>query len=408
MEGHDFYPPWVFFLSAVLFALYAATLWNAPLLTRWDIGIGVFILLLACVGRPTTSVDFMHFLFDGHLWSALHLSPYAVLPVDLPPTVYSSPFLHVWWAAKLSPYGPLWQLAMAIINILSTDTLLLGIALLKLLNLVGLLITAKLLWLMTRHRGVVMAFVLNPIVLTHTLHTPHADLWIATAVLYAIHQRHHWSSLVSVVAGVMVKIHGVLFLPFFVRTQLWKKLLGSAIVIVAVVGALQLIAPFSVMEMLQASLWGSSSPSNNASLIYYLLPRSLSASTVFIVSLFCSTVIYGTILVLWYTKRISLLAALIATSTIVPLLLTGLIYPWHWLVTLTLAYCINTTIRPWVVVAVTLGGAVGPLPAPAVIAVVLGMLATYRYLRPRFAHVVQYADYATHSNTQDEPHHHRR
>jgi hypothetical protein len=390
----DFHPAWVFFVGAGLYTAYViciAARGQQPL-TRFH-----KVLLLITVGSallafPATSVDYMNYLFGGSLIHVQHISPYTVSASQLPATIFSQNFLDVWWSVNPSPYGPLWQLGMWFVNIVSANTILGGVIGIKIINLIGLLLCARFIHTLTRNNTLTMLFLMNPVVLENTIHSPHVDLWVAVGVLYALQHTETWHAGAGIAFGAMAKIHGAIFAPFFIHKQVVKKIVAGVVVTLTIVGALWLLAPFTLQQMLHANLLGSNSPSNDSPLTYLFFIGKNNPAGVFRTSLIVSGILYTGILALYYTKRLSRIDALFAAASLIPLFLTALIFPWHWLIVLTLAFVRNTKRVLWWVCTITIGGCMGELPAFAMVIAGGIALYAYRFVRPHLLDVLQYGD----------------
>jgi hypothetical protein len=132
--------------------------------------------------------------------------------------------------------------------------------------------------------------------------------------------------------------------------------------------------------------------SNDSPLTYLFFIGKNNPAGVFRTSLIVSGILYTGILALYYTKRLSRIDALFAAASLIPLFLTALIFPWHWLIVLTLAFVRNTKRVLWWVCTITIGGCMGELPAFAMVIAGGIALYAYRFVRPHLLDVLQYGD----------------
>lgn len=389
----DFQPAWAFFAISVIFVLFMATVVQKRL-GRFHLLIAGIVMISALLARPATSIDYMNYLFGGALIHTQHISPYAITASELPANQYSQHFLDIWWSQNPSPYGPAWQLCMWFVNILSFNTVVAGFFLVKLLNLLGVGLAAYALWKLTKNQTLVYLFVINPVILENTIHTPHVDLWVAVGVLYALLSANTWRAGASIGLGGLFKIHGLMFAPFFMQKYFWKKILAGTVVFSIVIGVLWLLAPFTTQEMLRSNLLGSTSPFQDCSLVYLFLAKANNPGLVMQVALAVSGVLYAIILTLYYTQRLSRINAMFAAACLVPVFLTALVFPWHWLIVFALAYARNTRATPWWIAALTIGASMGPLPSFIMIISAFIFWYVHRFVRPQIVSVLQYGSHA--------------
>jgi hypothetical protein len=333
----EFIPYWPYFLAGVVYVFVFLTVRNKNI-GKWHIWVAVFLLAISFFSYPSNCDDPFRYLFDGELIRVQHFSPYRILPVELPPDQYSKIFYHVWWAKDIySPYGPLWQLLMAAINFLSANTLWLGMAWLKLVDLVFLLACARLIAKKTKSAVWGWLFLINPVLIVNTVHSPHTDIFILFLLLAALGEEKLWSGSLTLAGSFFVKTHAIIFAPLWLAEKKDLKLIlkRSLILILAaaIVGLfLQFILKFGWREMITSSFGGRAAGSK-----YFLLKQlwpALSDRQVFSASLLSGGIVYAAAFLFYFFKKIDKWQAGFFIALIIPLLLTGLCYPWHFIIPL--------------------------------------------------------------------------
>ena len=310
-------------------------------LSRWLWLLLLAVMVLAIFSVPTTSYDTFRYLFDGKMIVSYHVSPYQVLPIDLPADQYSSYFYNIWWTQIYSPYGPLWQLVMSAINILSLDKLWLGLAALKIFNLTCYLWAAYLIYKLSGKKQLAYLFLLCPVMLFNNLATPHADILIAALLLSAWYVRKkEWLGVwLGALAG-LAKVYGWFLLPFWcgkkhiIRKFIYFLITGGVSLLL-----LKLILGFKFWPMIKAAFIGGSGggAARGRLLIYQLFPW-LSSSEGVIISLIIFLALYLLIYRLFWKGKISDVGAGALVSLLVPLLLLCLAYPWHFIIPLSFLF----------------------------------------------------------------------
>ncbi len=336
------------FIFAVLFFLFLR-----QKISRWLWLLPLAVMALAIFSVPTTSYDIFRYLFDGKMIASYHASPYEVLPINLPADQYSSYFYHIWWTKIYSPYGPLWQLAMVVINFISLDKLWLGLAGLKIFNLAGYLWSAYLIYRLTGKKQLAYLFLLCPVLLFNNLATPHADIFIAALLLSAwyVQKKELFGVWLGALAG-LVKIYGWFLLPFWcgkkniVRKFIYFVITGGVSLLL-----LKLILGFKFWPMIRAAFIGGSGGGMGRGklLIYDFFPWLSSAEGV-MVSLIIFLALYLFIYRLFWKGKISDIGAGALASLLVPLLLLCLSYPWHFIIPLSFMFLWQKKIA-WLLIA---------------------------------------------------------
>lgn len=341
-------------LLAALLGVILTIMWRGQTVSRTDFALpaGLIALGLACF--PDTSRDPMRFLLDGEMLRLWNMSPFIHPPGDLPHSQYSQLFLGHWQERVSSPYGPIWQLCMLTINFFSDNRLALGIAGLKLLNLAGLLVASRYLYLITRRPLISFMFLINPIVLLNTVAAPHPDILIAAGLLAAYHYRAAAikGALVGLVA--LIKIHAAIMMPFFVRSwgEFWRGLAGFGVAFSAVFFGLMPFLGYSFQDMILAGHGGSVFGMESL-LMRSFLPTA-EPEVVFAASYGLFFACYGLIAVAFLCKKLSVLGALTATSFLVPLCLTGVLLPWHFIIPFVFLLLSERREALWIVLFLTL------------------------------------------------------
>lgn len=314
---------------------------------------------LAFFSQPSTSLDTFRYLFDGKLIAGYHGSPYQVLPIDLPADQYSTYFYHVWWTKIYSPYGPLWQLLMAFINIISLDKLWLGLAWLKLFNLACYGWSAYLIYKLTGKSQLAYLFLLCPVLLFNNLATPHSDIFIAALLLSAwyIKRKEILGVWLGALSG-LVKIYGWFLLPFWCgRKKISRKLFYFIITGGATLLLLKLILRFEFWPMIKASfIGGNGGGTGKGNLLIYNFFPQLDGNSGVIASLIIFSLLYLAIYISFRRGKISDVEAGALASLLVPLLLLRLVYPWHFIIPLGFLFLWHRKISAEIIVFINFYG----------------------------------------------------
>jgi hypothetical protein len=191
------------------------------------------------------------------------------------------------------------------------------------------------------------------VVLLNTVATPHFDVLIAAAVLAAYHHRgSKWRGAVLGSAA-LLKVHAFVFAPFLSRKP--RELGWIAAGLVAAVGliaaALQPLMGFEWATMLSANAGGGVNARD--SLLVYNLAPWLPLGTVFALSYGLFVAAYGALLAVYWRGRVSSLTALAMASFLVPLCVTGLLEPWHFIIPIALLMPNRRVEALWVVLFLT-------------------------------------------------------
>jgi hypothetical protein len=347
---HDSPTLWLVCILAVVVTVY----WHGKLPQKVDWWLPAVLVALALASYPDTSRDYLRYLFDGQMVRLWHLSPYTHLPGQFPADQYSRLFRPVFWVAMPSPYGPLSQAMMAGLNFVTGNRLAAGIVALKLVNLVGLVACARLMFLITGRSRASYLLLINPIVLLNTVATPHLDILVVGGVLAAYYGRHPWGKGLALAAAGLVKPHALIFAPLVSRRPRVAGL-TLAWTVVAVAGLLVLLKPlvhFDVLPMLFASHEGGLF-AHDSLLMQSLLPHA-PASAVVGASYGLFVVGYAAVVVALVRGKLSPIRAMMLASWLVPLCLTGLLLPWHFVMPLVFLLLTEGVVEYWLVLFLTL------------------------------------------------------
>lgn len=329
-------------LAGGIGAVMAWQWWGRPIPRSawWYAGALVAVALLTAVH---TSRDPLRYLFDGYLLVREHLSPYTTLPYELPLNQYSQLFDGIWWTAIPSPYGPLWQALMGAVNLVTGNTLAGGLVALKLLNLSALILSARYLYLITRQAWPAWLLIVNPVILANTLATPHTDVIMLALVLGGVYHRRLMVRAVLLAGAALIKPHALLLVPVVARTWAERlKLVGA--VALAIGGWLLLLWPVTRYEqgpMLGAAFGGGLAAADS------LLLGSPASSLI----LFAGT--YLAVIWLYLAHKLSDWTALAAVALLVPLTLTGLLLPWHFIIPIGLLLLVKQRWSLYIVMLLT-------------------------------------------------------
>jgi hypothetical protein len=243
---------------------------------------------------------------------------------------------------------------MVAVNWLSGNTVAGGVVALKLLNVAGLVLCARYLYLVSGRAWTAYVFLLNPIVLLNTVATPHFDVLIATAVLAAYYHRDARVRGAALAGAALLKVHALIFAPFLSRKP--RELVVLA-VSMGVVGLVLLLA----LQPLVGFEWATMLPANAAggvnardSLLVYNLAPWLPLGTVFALSYGLFAVGYAATLAVYWRGAVSSLTALAMASFLIPLCVTGLLSPWHFIIPLALLLPNRRVPALWVALFLTL------------------------------------------------------
>ena len=311
-------------------------------------------IALTMCSFPDTSRDYLRYLLDGEMIRLWHLSPYLHLPAEFPLDLYARAIGSIWWTSIPSPYGPMWQAIMVAINFISGNTVLGGVIALKLLDLAAVLACARYLFAISGKPYLSFLFLMNPIVLLNTVGTPHSDIIIAAAVLAAVHGTSAAGRGLALASAGLIKIPALLFVPFLDRRArttcvivAWTTTFLGGLLL-----ALKPVVGYNVFSMLRASADGGVDGTQSL-LMHSLLPGA-NTSIVYLASYLLFFACYIAIGIAFWRRSITAVDALGLTSLSVPLCLTGLLLPWHFIIPLTLLLLNSRPLALWAILFLTL------------------------------------------------------
>jgi alpha-1,6-mannosyltransferase len=352
------YPQYRFSGSGLIFLVgiggsLTALCGRGRIIRRRDWIVAGVIACLALLSFPSTSRDYLRYLFDGEMIRLWHISPYIHLPGQFAPDQYSRLFAGYWWTSIPSPYGPLWQALMASINAVSGNQLIPGIIALKLVNLIGLGLSARYIYLISGRAWMSWAFAINPVIILNTLATPHADILLAAAVLAAWHYRMDRRSGILLGAAALIKPYTFLFMPFERRSVgVWRVFAWGVVTSVLMLTALRPLVHFEFTSMIRASLGGSLSITDSLFMHSLFPTASIQQLSVLSVALF--TALYIVLLVSFWRGYICGLSATALASLLVPVCLTGLLLPWHFIISIALLSVLDHRFARWTLLFLTI------------------------------------------------------
>jgi hypothetical protein len=229
------FEPWVYVVAIFgvhaiyfsIFALFLRKAWSltldagrisAPLV----LGVPTLCALILLWSYPLFSQDVFDYFFQTREWVVYGANPYTNTPENFR---FDPFFKYASWTQAPSAYGPLWLLITAPLNLIGGDNLLLNIVLYKALAVAAFLGTAWLIYLTLgrvapRYQlaGTVL-FAWNPTMIIEFAGSGHNDvvmLFSMALAVYLVSRRAYALSLLTLVAGGLVKIVPVLLIPFFV------------------------------------------------------------------------------------------------------------------------------------------------------------------------------------------------
>lgn len=340
-------------LAVSLCGVAATLVWRRRMVRRWDWWLPAALVAVGLLSFPDSSRDWLRYLFDGEMIRIYHASPYAHLPAEFPHDLLYGVIRPAFWVTIPSPYGPLWQAWMVAVNMVAHNRMLVGVVALKLTDLAGLLAGA---WCLFRLAGARAAFLwlINPVVLLNTVATPHLDVLIAAAVLAAFYWRTVAGRGALLGAAAMLKVHAVVFAPFMSRRP--GRALGVLVMAVVMAGglalALQPMVGFEWRQMWAANQAGGVNALDSL-LVHNLFP-GLASGVVFKASYGLFAVLYLGVGVAFWRRRVSREVALTLVSFLVPLCLTGLLEPWHFIIPLAWLLVLGRPAADWVVLFLSL------------------------------------------------------
>ena len=218
IKKYEFFPLELYFFFGLTYVPIFFFLANSTI-KKWHYIFAGLLIVLAFFSYPSTSADPFHYLFDGQLIRIFKLSPYLAIPTQFPVDQYLTVFKDAWWANYPSAYGPAWEFLMAIINFISGNTALIGIICLKIIGLIFLIISTKLIFKLNHNKSLAWLFLINPIVLTNAIGTPHPDIILLAFILLPFLNLNTIKSSLSLSVASLIKINSIIFVPFWIGRE---------------------------------------------------------------------------------------------------------------------------------------------------------------------------------------------
>lgn len=184
------------------------------------------IALVFLFSFPAFSYDIFNYITTAKLTFFHHENPYLVMPVE----IAGEPYLTFTRAAnKVALYGPVWILLTAIPHYLGGGGIWQTILAFKLCNALCYLVTAYLIYKMTKSVQNVLFFALNPLVIIEVLISAHNDITMVAFVLLGILLWYTKGignkvlGAVSLLASVLVKGASIVLLPLLFFKNISKE-----------------------------------------------------------------------------------------------------------------------------------------------------------------------------------------
>ena len=203
------------------------------------VGVSCLFSLPLLLVYPINANDIYRYVIRGRIQSVYAANPFSAAPNSFP----ADPFLPLAgeWAGATSPYGPLWELAAALVTRLSGNSLLMGLMGFKLLGLLAFAATAVLFWHLfsvaennngeeglrdpASRAAKTLLWAWNPALLLIFVADGHNDaLMIFCLILgvYVISRKFVVLGFLLMLLGVLVKPIGILALPLFF-ISIWRE-----------------------------------------------------------------------------------------------------------------------------------------------------------------------------------------
>ena len=227
------------------------------------LGAGIVCGLVLLWLYPISAIDVLGYVVRGRLWAVYGSSPLVTPPDAFPEDPYTG--FAGEYADRLSPYGPIWEIAAQIPLRLGALGMVSGVIGMKLLVLAVYVACAVLigwgnLWEETRVRGhstplmALLFFAWNPLILMQGVGNGHNDLLMIAFMLLAVvlRQRGRWAgAILAATLAALVKLPGLFLVPIILIAILrdartWQeralKGLGSTLIFVGAVLAAYSVA----------------------------------------------------------------------------------------------------------------------------------------------------------------------
>ncbi|MCR4325017.1 MAG: hypothetical protein NUV69_05010 [Candidatus Curtissbacteria bacterium] len=220
------------FSITTVFCFFAYNLWlfkkgkiSANYLKVATIG-NTIILIFA---YPFLSSDIFNYMFDAKIITQYHANPYTHKPLDFPSDEWIR-FMR--WVHRYSPYGPLWLVMSTIPSILGFGKFITTLFAFKISIGIFHLVNSYLIYRIlkiTNPKALLLGtafYAMNPLFLIEGVANGHNDLILATFLLASIFlftSKRYSLSLITLLAGALVKYIPILNLPWLIWAKLTKQ-----------------------------------------------------------------------------------------------------------------------------------------------------------------------------------------
>lgn len=208
------------------------------------------ISLMGLISYPAFSKDIFNYIFDAKILSHYHLNPYLFKPLDFPTDNW---LRFMTWTHRTYPYGPVWLILTAPLNLISQNHFVATLITYKLFFIGNYLLSTYLIYKVINKVNpnkalfAVALFALNPLVLYESVISPHIDIsmtmFMLLGVYFFIMERKVWGALsFAVSGGIKFLTLPLVFLPIF------KNLKFGGQVKLSIATLLGLLIPIIVMR----------------------------------------------------------------------------------------------------------------------------------------------------------------
>lgn len=183
--------------------------------------IGITVVVLFFSYPVMLSYDILNYIATSKVLFLYQENPYVIMPIEIAGDSLFS-FMHA--ANKIALYGPFWVLIAGIPYFLGFGNLLLTLFSFKFFIAVFYLVTAFLIWKMSKNIIPVILFSLNPLVVIETLISSHNDIvmiFLALLSFFLLTKKKIFFAILFFILSVLIKYSTILLLPVFLYV-LWK------------------------------------------------------------------------------------------------------------------------------------------------------------------------------------------
>lgn len=174
------------------------------------------------------SFDIFNYLTTARVLFFYHENPYIIMPIEF----INEPYLQFTHAAnKIALYGPFWILLTGIPYLLGFGNFLLILLNFKLVIVSFYILTAMLIWKLTKNIFSVAIFSLNPLVIFETLVSGHNDIVMIGLVLFSYYfliKKKIWLSLLFFLLSIFIKYASIILMPILLF-GIWQTVRGKKI-----------------------------------------------------------------------------------------------------------------------------------------------------------------------------------